>query len=334
MNVFARCVISCKGVEEVASIVRRLIYEPNELDEWDVTVNKSKQVIELSSPSQSLNMLHPLVSDMSLACRLHLLASSFHDLRIDLNKRVVIAKVFRNILQSDPGFDESDDIGSDQVCSLHAGALDGCFVVYKSSTRSENDGSSFRLPTLNWHDFRKGYTIMMWVKPTISSNWNQEDKNMKTNADSMRSTLYRLRSFARRGKFVDASLSPFLIHIDDNADEKIPLLQSHVEIISYDPGYHTSSTSSLPRVGGVINLVPGEWQLVAITHSFPYLKKPHVMVSVNGNVMVSGDLSYPSLDDNVAKISQGDLMEDCVLLENIVTGEYIFFYFRSLMTYS
>ena len=321
MNLFTRCVISC---EDVSRVVRQLIYEPNELDAWD-KLNSNSKKRELPSSSSSFNK--PLVSEMSLACRLHMLAASFHDLRIELNKRVAIAKVFRNILLSDTGCDESNSNNEvlNERPSMHAGVLDGCFVVHRpdKSITYQSDGSSFRLPTLNWHDFRKGYTILAWVKPIISNDWNKDVCNYseKLMENSITSTLFRFRSFSRRGKYIDASLSPFHIHFDEDTTNKTPMLQSNVEIISFDPTTHTSSNSNLPRVSGTITLLPGEWQLLAITHSFPYLKKPHITVSVNGNAMASGDLAYPSPDDTISSKSHGDLMEDCVLLENVVHGK-------------
>lgn len=63
-------------------------------------------------------------------------------------------------------------------------------------------------------------------------------------------------------------------------------------------GRETSAPSSASSgyVTGQITLPADEWSLITIQHSHPYLRRPELTISVNGEEMVKGELGYPVLD--------------------------------------
>mmetsp|Transcript_18217 Transcript_18217/g.28368 ORF Transcript_18217/g.28368 Transcript_18217/m.28368 type:complete len:666 (+) Transcript_18217:180-2177(+) len=302
MNVFTRNLKSCSSPEEVTHLVYDLIYDPHKLDAAADTASQQIQ------PKAELQRR---LENSSLACRLHHISASLHDLEIEPKIRAAVALSVRLILDSDgPAMCVKGDATTP---GLHGGALDGCFEMRRFGEGSNITGTCFRLPTLNWHDFRKGYSVLMWVKPSMALTSSTEPTNQLL-------TLYRFRSFARRGKYIDATLSPFVLSDGVDASGPTQTLTSRVTVKAFDPMSNSSNNSRLQSIQGDIHLVPDVWQLLAITHSFPYLKNPKVTISVNGNPMVFGDIAYPTPDDSIVAKSRGDFMEDCVLLENVVEG--------------
>lgn len=305
MNAFTRNLKSCISPEEVSHLVHDLIYDPHQLD--DATAVTADQ------RSRTKPELQSRLKDSSLASRLYHVSASLHDLEIEPKVRAAVASSIRLILDSDgPALCNKVDTSTP---GLHGGALDGCFEMRRCGIGDNFAGSCLRLPTLNWHDFRKGYSVLMWVKPSMTLTDVEPTNRLLT--------LYRFRSFARRGKYIDATLSPFVLSDGVDASNPAQTLTSRVTIIAFDPTSHSSNNSPLPSIEGDIHLVPEVWQLLAITHSFPYLKNPKVSISVNGNPLVSGDIAYPSPDDGIVAKSRGDFMEDCVLLENVVEGKIV-----------
>jgi len=48
-----------------------------------------------------------------------------------------------------------------------------------------------------------------------------------------------------------------------------------------------------PFVTAPLELVENEWSMIGITHVFPYLKRPHWTICVNGKTLAGGELAYP-----------------------------------------
>lgn len=327
MNALKKALHACKDVEDVSRTIHHLVYDPLKLDAF----HKDKNVHNNDDTSADCEDDNDKPSKISLACRLHHASASLHDLSLEPNKRAAVANAIRYVLESDH---PHDDRVRDDVFSMHAGATDGCFEIMPSLG---GGGSAFRLPPVNWHQFRKGYSILMWIKPLIADDDGQENEKdgftkihkadaAKSNDsdmfyNQMHRTLYRFRSFATRGKYVDASLtSPFELYNGENIVFQGTLV-AEMCITSFDPLSSSDGSMSTNTVHGKLHLVPGVWQLLAFTHSCPYLKKPQITVSVNGNVMIREDLHYPAPDDSIYMRTKGDLMEDSVLLENIIEGE-------------
>ncbi len=69
----------------------------------------------------------------------------------------------------------------------------------------------------------------------------------------------------------------------------------------------TSSPSAAAALGGVITgnitLPANEWSLISIQHTHPYLRRSELIVSVNGDEMMRGELGFPVLDS--ASIGSG-----------------------------
>eukprot|EP00523_Entomoneis_sp_CCMP467_P014142 CAMPEP_0168797844 /NCGR_PEP_ID=MMETSP0725-20121227/17562_1 /TAXON_ID=265536 /ORGANISM="Amphiprora sp., Strain CCMP467" /LENGTH=160 /DNA_ID=CAMNT_0008849167 /DNA_START=246 /DNA_END=724 /DNA_ORIENTATION=+ len=72
-----------------------------------------------------------------------------------------------------------------------------------------------------------------------------------------------------------------------------------------------SAFSSFVRVA--LTLKVGEWQLLGVNHTFPYLKRPIWSVAIDGLVIGQGELAYPVCENRVE-------MEDNQVLNNIVVG--------------
>lgn len=57
-----------------------------------------------------------------------------------------------------------------------------------------------------------------------------------------------------------------------------------------------SSSSIGGYVAAQLTLPADEWSLIGIQHSHPYLRRPELFISVNGEEIVMGELKYPVLD--------------------------------------
>ena len=82
-----------------------------------------------------------------------------------------------------------------------------------------------------------------------------------------------------------------------------------------------NNSNSLPNdsfnasafVTAQLELPENEWSMIGISHVFPYLKRPHWTICVNGKIAASGELAYPVLEKT-------PVMNFNTLFQNVVDG--------------
>eukprot|EP00980_Cylindrotheca_fusiformis_P016230 scaffold4825_cov132-Cylindrotheca_fusiformis.AAC.7 len=171
-------------------------------------------------------------------------------------------------------------------------------------------------PVLEWNaNFRKAYTILLWVRPVVGEPLTApEDKDGETIIDH---TTNRSNTSPR-------VLYRFATHPDDSAAQGVCVtlgewrcidtetttkgttskrrkVMTHVTAFSLPSRAHGSLQEEQGEPISSIVMAPlelweNEWALVGISHVFPYLKRPHWTLCVNGRVCGSGELTYPVLD--------------------------------------
>ena len=211
--------------------------------------------------------------------------------------------------------------------------------------------SGIQLPVIEWHrEFRKGYSLLMWVclheDNTESTNTGAEmtdDENsslagsfMSTSSmDSDPQLLYRFATSASpMATGIQATLkkdssyssssqeqdSNNANNVDDgnNANTKTKNIPIMIQVDTFKPQSQskidTLQSNNIPTsltTKGV--LIPnGQWTLICIQHSFPYLKRPTIAISLNGVEKIKSELAYPTLGGEA-----GEVMMDNYLLCNI-----------------
>jgi len=103
--------------------------------------------------------------------------------------------------------------------------------------------------------------------------------------------------------------------------------RGHYNILSTTIGVCAPLTNPLTHPAGIIKapltLVANQWHLLSITHSVPYLKRPQMVISVDGNTLMDLEYPYPNLvetDFPVGKSGAGnmlDVMDDVVLFKGL-----------------
>ena len=184
---------------------------------------------------------------------------------------------------------------------------------------SETDGYiSFKgqtkglLPALDWNtSFRKAYSLLMWIRPRLTDETPEASSESEASQTRM---LYRFSSNADDSKAVGVcvTLSGWQANSERTSIEttltafSLPNIKPRAAISAGMATY-----SSFVRVK--LTLKGGEWQLLGINHTFPYLKRPVWSVAVDGMVLGQGELNYPVCENKVE-------MEDNQVLYNIVVG--------------
>ena len=142
-------------------------------------------------------------------------------------------------------------------------------------------------PSLDWSgQFRKCYTLLMWMKPPSVATLKSKSKT-----DIMTpSNLYRLEQAQTTQAWlgVEVAMGPWT-----------PVGEQHVE--AWVKAATLEGGANSPRVDATLKLPTETWSLVGMTHVFPYLKRPQWSLSVNGETIALGDLPYPSLDHLTGK---------------------------------
>lgn len=181
------------------------------------------------------------------------------------------------------------------------------YITFKGQTKGV-------LPALDWNtSFRKAYSLLMWVRPRLQDGildiCDQAEVEL-----AQRKILYRFSTNADDSKAVGvcATLSGWQASPDRTSVETIltafalPHLKPRTVAAA-----SLASYSSFVRVK--LTLKVGQWQLLAINHTFPYLKRPVWAVSVDGMLLGQGELTYPVCENRAE-------MEDNQVLYNVVVG--------------
>lgn len=145
-------------------------------------------------------------------------------------------------------------------------------------------------PALDWSgQFRKCYTLLMWMKPRSRTSSGSRD-NWRSQDPTSESSLYRLEQ---------AQTTQAWLGVEVTMGSWGAVGEHHVE--AWIKATTLEGGTNAPRVDATLKLPTETWSLVGMTHVFPYLKRPQWSLSVNGQVIVNGDLPYPSLDHLTGK---------------------------------
>ena len=235
-------------------------------------------------------------------------------------------------------------------------------------------GGGLRLPGLDWNKtFRKGYTVLVWVRPTLNCD-SSSYSSIPEKAAVRKQVLYRLASSlhdnvlgavgvcAILGQWEAISCNTLdggeggrtmltstvtaytlpnsdpMSHLfpmnhakaTEAAEESVDGKSAHERNMEHFRQHkHDSAASSSNKgrllkgkksskptssngkssikditkpssTGGYVTaqltLPADEWSLIGIQHSHPYLRRPELIISVNGEEIVKGELAYPILD--------------------------------------
>mmetsp|Transcript_2502 Transcript_2502/g.5943 ORF Transcript_2502/g.5943 Transcript_2502/m.5943 type:complete len:2797 (-) Transcript_2502:151-8541(-) len=194
-------------------------------------------------------------------------------------------------------------------------------------------------PVLEWNEhFRKAYTILLWVRPVVGELQSKDDQDGETIIDRTDDShthprvLYRFATHpgdsAAQG--VCVTLGEWRCIDVDTSTANCPEPSTKRRVMTHLTAYSLPSVvpgsmeeANEDMMGSSIVMAPlelwdNEWSLIGITHVFPYLKRPHWTLCVNGRVCGSGELTYPILD-------RTPVMNFNTLLKDICHGgvEYI-----------
>ena len=169
---------------------------------------------------------------------------------------------------------------------------------------SEEDSVEGQLPVLEWNNlFRKAYTLLMWVRPSLGDELNttiHEDNSVQERI------LYRLATSSeddhslgvcvRIGDWRVVNTSMATEQGQETSTKRKVVTNLTAFALPHSPANMMDATNSSSLLTAPLELVEGEWSLIGITHVFPYLKRPHWTLCVNGRVCSSGELTYPFLE--------------------------------------
>ena len=181
------------------------------------------------------------------------------------------------------------------------------YITFKGLTKG-------LLPALDWNSsFRKAYSLLMWVRPRLTDETLELSPESEMEMSQTR-MLYRFSSHAddSRAVGVCVNMSDWHASSDKTTVEttltaySLPHLKPRSVVAASMATY-----SSFVRVN--VSLKVGEWQLLGINHTFPYLKRPVWSIAVDGLVQGQGELAYPICENKVE-------MEDNQVLHNVVVG--------------
>ncbi len=132
--------------------------------------------------------------------------------------------------------------------------------VSKPKAATEISPTGLELPRhFNWEGYR-GYTVLLYVELSLEC--------------------------------LSREVSIFKLRIAGGEGIEVNLVRGvEVNVTSYPRGGSTHTVSaSFPR----IQMGNGSWQLLSISHSLPYLKRPQIRIAVDDVVILEEDLSYPT----------------------------------------
>ena len=213
-----------------------------------------------------------------------------------------------------------DKISKSKNLKPYLGEVDG-FLSFDSQS------SEGKWPVLEWTShFRKAYNLLLWVRPVITEE--EIHTTILEDTTPQRRILYRLATSPEDHSGVGVCVTvgewrKVITAAEDNdAEERsgkgnsanwnnnkngkgrvtttltaYSLPFSHTNPLEND--FDTSTElggSSSHFVTAQLELPENEWSLVGITHVFPYLKRPHWTLCVNGRITSSGELAYPVLE--------------------------------------
>ena len=205
----------------------------------------------------------------------------------------------------DPDLDVAKKVKYAQDLKPHIGQIDG----YLSFSSHPDETVEGQLPVLEWNaHFRKAYTLLLWIRPCLGE---ELQTTILENDRQGRRVLYRLATSPDDTTSVGVCVTIGDWRVQDYADgdpDKQQPRKIVTNLTAYSlPEYTPESIKSPENIDNVghshsayvtspLELLENQWSLIGITHVFPYLKRPHWTMCVNGRVCASGELTYPVLE--------------------------------------
>jgi hypothetical protein len=207
----------------------------------------------------------------------------------------------RKMLESDAPYR-----GDDELPLLHAHNIMNAYTYLPGAClRSVDDDTDvldcgIRLPAL--HDFNKlmkrGYAILVWIRPLMSSTFENETRILPAAAPQ---TLFRLATLDHR-TFLQCNLSQWTFHDRQQASAKIILTIGGTAVAAVQPPGVKSSAEAQQQLlpihvaSATLSFSTTDWQLLTISHSNPYLKRPRFTISLSGSIILDADCPYPAVN--------------------------------------
>ncbi|RLN64588.1 hypothetical protein BBJ29_003286 [Phytophthora kernoviae] len=173
-------------------------------------------------------------------------------------------------------------------------------VVPPSAYFSFHDNGRMHLPIVDWSAFR-GYSVAVWIN--VDFCVAKAKKEISTGDLYAKFNLFRFTNGSNT-LGVEASLE---YSEDTNSEGNHGVL---LNVSSCAPGASSDTKKALSsasvaassslyspewrRIQYEVNLVPGEWHLLVISHSLHYVKKSKVTCYVDNKLQFREELVYPS----------------------------------------
>ncbi|KAL3806036.1 hypothetical protein ACHAXA_005246 [Cyclostephanos tholiformis] len=138
-----------------------------------------------------------------------------------------------------------------------------------------------------------GYSVLMWVRPTLhvappNGDDSRRPRRRRPRRPPRRQVLYRFATCLDDGD-----------RGNNNGDNNSRASSVGVCAIlgQWRAIEAPTTTEHVDDVGGIVStMLTATWSLIAIQHTHPYLRRPELIVSVNGEEMMRGELGFPALD--------------------------------------
>jgi len=178
--------------------------------------------------------------------------------------------------------------------------------------------SAGHLPSVDWNaQLRKSYTLLCWVRPRIveekeTNSTVPDQPNPETASETTPPSPLRPKIFYRfstspddseaTGISVTCSDWKIVVPEENDKDDK----EKYLETILTATALPSDVRLQIP-----LRLKSNVWQLIGFSHVFPYLKRPTLTVTYQGQAIGTGELAYPQPDVSV--------MESNTCFQNIVS---------------
>jgi len=163
-----------------------------------------------------------------------------------------------------------------------------------------------QLPPLEWNrHFRKSYSILAWIRPHV-----EETTTPSTTHSQHKQVLYRFSTSEKdyKGAGICVQLGDWQMSENDDS-----LIHTTVTCFLLPTQSQQTAMTHASLLQIPLSLQKNKWQLLGISHVYPYLKPSMLVLTVNGTVVSQGELAYPVVDNHV-------VMEYASLFTNIGSG--------------
>lgn len=220
---------------------------------------------------------------------------------IPSSEKSLVVNNLRKMLESEAPYRDDD------LPLLHAhNVLNAYTYLPGASLRSEDDDTDvldcgIRFPAL--HDFNKvmkrGYAILIWIRPLLSSTSDHHRGTVP--AAVAPQTLFRLATLDHR-TFLQCTLSQWTFHDRQHASAKIILTIGGTAVAAVQPPGVKPAAEGQKQLlpihvaSATLSFSTTDWQLLTISHSNPYLKRPRFTISLSGSIILDADCPYPAVN--------------------------------------